>query len=92
MSCAAQTRPAVQNSRSWVLYRVFGGDHGSGTTFWVTSLTLEEDYTSIGASDDFFIAIFELFRENCIDIDGAARSYKLIIRSLPLHEQNVEDS
>ena len=61
------------------MYRVFGGDHG----FLVTSLPLEEDYTSIGASDDFFIAIFELFRENCIDIDGAARSYKLIIRSSP---------
>ena len=36
------------------------------TTFWVTSLTLEEEYTSIGASDHFFIAIFELFRKNCL--------------------------
>ena len=44
------------------------------TTFWVTSLTLEEEYTSIGASDHFFIAIFELFRKNCVYMGGAAGS------------------
>ena len=72
----AQTQPAVHKSSSRFLYRVLGGDHGSGTTFWVRSLTLEQEYTSIGASDDFFDAIFELSRENCIDTRGAARSQK----------------
>ena len=66
----------MQNSKSRFLYRVFGGDHGSGTAFWVRSLTLEQDYTSIGASDDFFIAIFVFFRQNWTDIVGAARSQK----------------
>ena len=59
------------------MYRVFGGDHGSGTTFWVTSLTLEQEYTSKSHSDHKMESIFELFRKNCIDIAGAARSIKM---------------
>ena len=72
-----------------VFVTVFWWSQETRDTFWGRSLPLEQHYTSVGFSDDFFIAIFELFRQNCVDTCGAWGPVNRLNRCIPPMKINV---